>query len=257
MSERNHTQESTTPLRDMEHHLTYLKLAFIAAQYAELATQAAQKEWSHVDYLARLLEGEADLRRDRATKSRLRLARFPVIKTVEQFRWDWPTRINRLQVQHHFHLKFIQDKSNLIFLGGVGLGKTHLATALGYAACLQGYSVLFVSAIEVINTLAAARSAGRLKSELKKYTKPALLILDELGYLPIDKAGADLLFQVISLRYEQGAIIVTSNRAFKEWPKIFNNDSTLPSAILDRLLHHADTIIIEGKSFRMKDQLES
>jgi DNA replication protein DnaC len=257
MSARNHTQELTTPLRDVEHQLTYLKLPFIAAQYAELATQAIQKEWSHVDYLARLLEGEADLRRDRATKSRIRLARFPVIKTVEQFRWDWPTRINRLQVQNHFHLKFIQDKSNLIFLGGVGLGKTHLATALGYAACLQGYSVLFTSAIEVINTLAAARSAGRLKSELKKYTKPALLILDELGYLPIDKAGADLLFQVISLRYEQGAIVITSNRAFKEWPKIFNNDSTLTSAILDRLLHHAETVIIEGKSFRMKDQLES
>ena len=257
MSERHNTQESTTPLSDVEHYLTYLKLSCIAAQYAELAKQAVQKEWSHVDYLARLLEGEADLRRDRATKSRIRLARFPVIKTVEQFRWDWPTRMNRLQVQNHFHLQFIKDKSNLIFLGGVGLGKTHLATALGYAACLQGYSVLFASAIEVINTLAAARSAGRLKPELKKYTKPALLILDELGYLPIDKAGADLLFQVISLRYEQGAIVITSNRAFKEWPKIFNNDSTLTSAILDRLLHHADTVIIEGKSFRMKDQLEN
>ena len=229
----------------------------MAQHYAELATQAAQHMWPHVDYLARLLEGEAHLRRDRATQSRIRLARFPVIKTLEQFRWDWPTRINRLQVQHHFHLKFIQDKANLIFLGGVGLGQTHLATAWGDAACLQGYSVLFVSAIEVINTLAAARSAGRLKSELKQYTKPALLILDELGYLPIDKAGADLLFQVISLRYEQGAIVITSNRAFKEWPKIFNNDSTLTSAILDRLLHHAETVIIEGKSFRMKDQLES
>jgi DNA replication protein DnaC len=257
MSERHSTQESTTPLSDVEHHLTYLKRSFIAAQYAELAKQAVQKEWSHVDYLARLLEGEADLRRDRATKSRMRLARFPVIKTVEQFRWDWPTRMNRLQVQNHFHLQFIKDKSNLIFLGGVGLGKTHLATALGYAACLQGYSVLFASAIEVINTLAAARTAGRLKPELKKYTKPVLLILDELGYLPIDKAGADLLFQVISLRYEQGAMVITSNRAFKEWPKIFNNDSTLTSAILDRLLHHADTVIIEGKSFRMKDQLEN
>ena len=108
-----------------------------------------------------------------------------------------------------------------------------------------------------MNTLAAARSAGRLKQALKPYAKPALLILDELGYLPIDKAGADLLFQVISLRYEQGAIIITSNRAFKEWPKIFHNDSTLTAAILDRLLHHADTVIIEGKSFRMKDQLES
>src|SRR2546425_9599399 len=136
-------------------------------------------------------------------------------------------------------------------------GKTHLATALGYAACLQGYSVLFASAIDVINTLAAARSAGRLKQELKKYTKPALLILDELGYLPIDKAGADLLFQVISVRYEQGSIMLTSNRAFKEWPKMCNNDSTLTSAILDRLLHHAEIVVIEGKSFRMRGQIES
>ncbi len=111
------------PLSALEHHLTYLKLPFITAQYAELATQAAQKAWSHVDYLARLVEGEADVRRDRATKSRIRLARFPVIKTVEQFRWDWPTRINRLQVQNYFHLAFIKDKANLILLGGVGLGK--------------------------------------------------------------------------------------------------------------------------------------
>ena len=123
MSERTTTQESTTSLSDVEQHLTYLKLSFIIEQYAELAKQAAHKAWSHVDYLARLAEGEATLRRDRATKSRMRLAHFPVIKTVEPFRWDWPTRMNRLQVQNHFHLKFIQDKSNLILLGGVGLGK--------------------------------------------------------------------------------------------------------------------------------------
>jgi DNA replication protein DnaC len=210
-----------------------------------------------VDYLARLMEGEADWRRDRATKSRLRLARFPVINTLDQFRWDGPTRINRLQVQNHFHLEFIKAKANLIVLGGVGLGKTHLATALGDVACLQGDSVLFASAIAVINTLAAAKSAGHLKAALKQSTKPARLILDELGYLPIDKAGADLLFQVISLRDEQGALMITSNRAFKEWPKIFTQDSTLTAAIQDRLLHHAETVIIEGKSFRMKDQLES
>src|SRR2546425_1272504 len=159
MSERTNTPESTTPLNDVEQHLTYLKLSFMMEQYAALAKHAAQKAWSHVDYLTRLAEGEATLRCDRATKSRIRLARFPVIKTVEQFRWDWPTRLNRLQVQNHFHLAFIQDKANLIFLGGVGLGKTHLATALGYAACLKGHSVLFASAIAVINTLAAARSA--------------------------------------------------------------------------------------------------
>src|SRR5215510_10925321 len=257
MSTRNTPQEATTALHDVDRHLATLKLAFMAEHYAPLAQHAAQKTWSHVDYLTRLAEGEVHLRQDRATQSRIRLARFPVIKTLEQFRWDWPTRINRLQVQHHFHLEFIKANANVIFLGGVGLGKTHLATALGYTACLQGYSVLFASAIDVINTLVAAKNVGRLKAELKKYTKPALLILDELGYLPIDKAGADLLFQVISLRYEQGAIIITSNRAFKEWPKIFNQDSTLTAAILDRLLHHAETVIIEGKGFRMKDQLES
>jgi DNA replication protein DnaC len=200
MSVHTTMPESPTSLRDGEPHLTSLNLPCIAEQYAELAKLAAQKEWSHIDYLATLLEGEANLRHDRATQSRMRLARFPVIKPLEQFRWAWPTRMNRLQVQNHCRLAFLHDKANLIFLGGVGLGKTHLATALGYAACLQGYSGLFTSAIDVINTLAAAKSTGRLKAALKKYTQPALLILDELGYLPIDKGGADLLFQVIALR---------------------------------------------------------
>ena len=185
-----------------------------------------------------------------------RQARFPVIKTLDQFNWSWPKKINRLQVKNLFRLQFVADKSNVIFLGGVGLGKSHLAAALGYQACLEGHSVLFATAIDVINTLAAAQAAGRMKQELKKYTRPSLLVLDELGFLPIDKAGADLLFQVISLRYEQGALVITSNRAFKDWAEIFNNDSTLTSAILDRLLHHAETVVIEGKSYRMKDRIE-
>jgi DNA replication protein DnaC len=145
----------------------------------------------------------------------------------------------------------------VIFLAGVGLGKTHLATALGFAACLKGHAVRFATAVDVINTLAAARNTGWLKQELDKYLKPAVLILDELGYLPIDKTGADLLFQIISHRYERSATIITSNRVYKNWPEIFNNDSTLTSALLDRLLHHAETVIIEGKSYRMKDQIES
>lgn len=196
------------------------------------------------------------MRHDRAIKSRMRLARFPVIKTFEPFRWDWPTRMNRLQGQHHFRLACIKDKANRILLGGVGLGKTHLATALGYAAWLQGYAVRLTSALDVLNTLAAAKGAGRLKQARNKYPTPALLILDELGSLPIEKAGADLLFQVLSLRYEQGAIVMTSNRACKDWPTIFNHHSTLTAAILDRLLHHAETVIIEGKRLRMKDHSE-
>jgi DNA replication protein DnaC len=179
------------------------------------------------------------------------------LKTLEQFRWDWPKKINRPQVQNLFRLQFIKDKGNAIFLGTVGLGKTHLATALGYAACLEGHSVVFANAINVINELSAAQKNGDLRRQLKKYLAPQLLILDEVGYLPIDQHGADLLFQVISQRYERGSIVLTTNKAFKQWPSIFNNDSTITSAVLDRLLHHAETILVEGTSFRMKEQIET
>jgi DNA replication protein DnaC len=192
-----------------------------------------------------------------ATQRRLRQARFPVIKTLDQFVWNWPDKINRPQVENLFHLNFIKNKANAIFLGGVGLGKTHLVTALAYKACLDGVTVLFTTAIDVVNTLAVAQAGGRFQQELKKYLKPGLLVLDELGYLPIDKHGADLLFQVISHRYERGAMLISTNRAYKHWPEIFNNDATLTSAILDRLLHHAETVVIEGKSFRMKDVIET
>jgi DNA replication protein DnaC len=238
-------------------HLELLCLPFMRDNYDMLANQAAQKGWSHVDYLAALVDGEAGLRRQRSLKRRIKLARFPVVKTLEQFRWSWPTAINRATVQNLFRLKFIDERTNVIMLGGVGLGKTHLATALGYAACLEGRSVLFTTAVDAINTLSTAQAANRLKAELKRYLTPSLLCLDELGFLPIDKHGADLLFQIISLRYEQGSMVITSNLAYKDWPRIFNNDSTLTSAILDRLLHHAETIVIEGKSYRMKAEIES
>ena len=187
-------------------------------------------------------------------QARIKSARFPVLKTLEQFNWTWPKKINRLAVQNLFRLEFLAHKANVVFLGNVGVGKTHLATALGYAACLEGHSVLFAGAIEVINDLQAAQKNGAVKGALKKYLRPALLILDEVGYLPIDQKGADLLFQVISQRYERGSIALTTNKPFKQWASIFNNDSTIASAVLDRLLHHADTIVIEAASYRMKDQ---
>jgi DNA replication protein DnaC len=241
----------------LEEKLSYLKLSFMRENYESLAKKAAQKQWTYVNYLAELATAEGNLRQDRATKRRIRTARFPQIKTLEQFKWSWPKKINQLQVKNLFRLKFVDEKSNVIFLGGVGLGKTHLATALGYHACLQGHTVLFCSAVDAINNLAAAQSAGRLKQELRKYHKPDLVILDELGYLPIDKTGADLLFQIISHRYEKGSLIITTNRVFKDWPEIFNNDSTLTSALLDRLLHHTETVVIEGKSYRMKEVIEN
>jgi len=245
------------PGDELEKNLLYLKLSFMGGNYKTLADDAAQNQRSHIEYLQRLVQGETEARKNRATEQRIRNARFPVIKTLEQFRWSWPKKLNQLQIQNLFRLEFLKDHGNVICLGGVGLGKSHLAVALRHTACLRGHTVLFTTAIDVINSLCAAQSTGRLQMEMKKYLRPALLILDELGYLPIDKTGADLLFQVISHRYERGSLVITTNRAFKQWPEIFNNDSTLTSAILDRLLHHAETVVIEGKSYRMKDRIET
>jgi DNA replication protein DnaC len=241
----------------LHQQLAYLKLPFLKAQYGELAQQAAQQSCTHIDYLCRLIDGQYQQRFQHTIQRRVKAARFPVVKTLEQFHWNWPKQINRLQVQNLFRLEFLAQQANVIFLGTVGLGKTHLATALGYAACLEGHSVLFANAIEVINHLSAAQKKSTLKTELKKYLCPRLLVLDEIGYLPIDQHGADLLFQVISQRYERGSIVVTTNKPFKQWASIFNNDSTIASAVLDRLLHHAETVVIEGTSFRMKDQIQS
>lgn len=238
-------------------HLQYLKLKFISREHSALAAEAAAQHWDHLEYLRRLIEGEYNQQRHRRIQGRVSNARIPVIKTLEQFQWNHPKKINRLQIQNLFRLEFIPQKANVVLLGSVGVGKTHLASALAYAACLEDHSVLFSGAIEVINDLQDAQKTGGLKRALKKYLRPELLILDEVGYLPIDQQGADLLFQVISQRYERGSIALTTNKPFKQWASIFNNDSTIASAVLDRLLHHAETVLIEGPSYRMKDQEET
>lgn len=250
------TQDKKPTPDELHQQLDYLNLPFMLEHCEELAKQAAQSQWSHVDFLRRLVEGETAARQDRSRQRRIRNARFPVLKTLEQFDFTWPAKINRLQVQDLFRLKFIQDKGNVAIVGGVGLGKSHLCIALGYAAAVAGFRVRFTTAIDIVNTLCAAHNAGRFVKELRKYTRPDLLVVDEVGYLPIDKRGADLLFQIISGRYERGSIVLSTNKIFKHWPAIFNNDATLTSAILDRILHHAETIVIEGKSYRMKDRIE-
>jgi len=239
----------------IEEHTKYLKLGYVRANHAQLAAEAARKHSTHPDFLQRLLEGEVASRQQRALERRIALARFPVKKTLDQYRWDWPKKLNEQQVRHLFRLGFVESKTNVIFVGSVGLGKSHLASALGYAACQAGHSVLFTTAVDAINHLVAAQAAHKLKAEMAKYVSPSVLVLDELGYIPMDKIGADLLFQIISQRYERGSIILTTNKAYKLWASIFNNDAGITSAILDRLLHQAETVIIEGKSYRMKDQV--
>jgi DNA replication protein DnaC len=240
---------------DLTEVLRRLSLTTIAQHYEDLGREAAREGLAHVEYLRRLAEAEAAARYERSVQRRTKAARLPVLKTLEQFDWSWPKKINRAQVQDLFRLRFIEQNSNVVFIGNVGLGKTHFALALAHSACLNNISTLFAQAVEIVNTLSAAQAANTLSKALKAYAAPRLLVIDELGYLPMDKRGADLIFQVVSARYERGATLITTNTAYKHWAPIFNNDATLTTAILDRLVHHCETVTIEGKSFRsQKDE---
>jgi DNA replication protein DnaC len=235
---------------DLTEVLRRLSLTTIAQHYEELGREAAREGLSPVEYLRRLAEAEDAARYERSVQRRTKAARLPVLKTLEQFDWSWPKKINRAQVQDLFRLRFVQENTNVVFIGGVGLGKTHFALALAHSACLNNVSTLFTQAVEIVNTLSAAQATNTLSKGLKAYVAPRLLVIDELGYLPMDKRGADLLFQVISARYERSATVITTNMVYKHWARIFNNDATLTTAILDRLVHHCETVTIEGKSFR-------
>ena len=240
----------------MRKHLGVLKLPFMLEHHQALAQAAVDKHWSHLEYLTELINGEAAARDDRRVSRCIIQARFPVLKTLDQFDWNWPTKINRLMVQNLFHLDFVKQHANVVFVSGTGLGKSHLMTALGHAACQKGHSVLFTGAIEIVNALSEAQASGSVKRALNHYIKPQVLCIDELGYLPIDKFGADCLFQILSHRYERGSTLITTNRVYKQWATIFNNDAVLTSALLDRLLHHVETVRIEGKSYRSQGQIE-
>lgn len=244
------------PHATLRAQLTVLQLLYLREHYEALATEAVRKQLSPVDYLAELIEGELHRREQRSLERRIRDARMPVLKSLDTFDWSWPKKINREQIQNLFRLTFLNDHTNVVLVSNVGLGKTHLMIALAHAACLRAHSVRFTTAVEIINTLTAAQRVGSWKREMAKYVRPTLLAIDELGYLPIDKAGGDALFQVISQRYEHGSTLITTNRVFKKWVEIFNNDSTLTTALLDRLLHHCEVVRIEGESYRQKDQIK-
>jgi DNA replication protein DnaC len=178
MSKDDKTADDTPESDSLNKLLLRLQLPFIRANYHELAQTAVEQGWGPLDYLQHLIEGEVSRREDKSLTQRIRRARFPLSKTLDQFQWNWPKKMNRPQIQNLFRLNFIEQKSNAIFLGGVGLGKTHLCIALGHAACVRGYSVLFTTAIDIIHTLSAAAATGSLKRSMQRYLKPKLLVVD-------------------------------------------------------------------------------
>lgn len=231
--------------------LRYLKLKDIAAIYPQALQKAQTHDWSYSKLFEYLIDAEVTGKMERAVTMRIRQAHFPVTKTIDAFDFNFPVRIAKKKVLQLFDMQFVKEKKNVIILGPTGCGKSHLATALAYKACEQGIATLFSTAIDIVNVLSASLSDQTFMKKLKRYVRPKLLTIDELGYLPINKRGSDLLFQTIDRRYERGSIIITSNRPFKEWDKVFN-DATIANAVIDRLVHHSIVITIEGDSYRMK-----
>jgi DNA replication protein DnaC len=238
----------------LDRDLAELKLLEIAQSYREVLDEAARKGSSMLEVLATLIGLEQATRQQRALQRRLRQARLPQQKTLAEYRFDFPKRVPKAAILRLFDCDFIERHGCAVLIGPTGTGKSHLLTALGYTACERGYSVRYTRVVEMLNHLTTAQINGLLGPALKTYTRPALLLLDELGYLPIDKRGADLLFQVVAARYESGSIVLTTNRVFREWGALFDVDNTLATALIDRLMHHGEALVIRGDSYRMKDK---
>jgi len=240
--------------KNLENTLMALKLSWVRENIDEEVAVAVRKNRPHHELIERLLEGELAARNVRAIERRLRQAKLTARPTLAEFDFNWPEKINADQVRHLFSLDFIKNAANVVFIGNVGLGKSHLAQALAVQACERQINALFASATTIINELADARQHGSFTRTLNRYLRPPMLVVDELGYLPVDKLGAELLFQVLAGRYEKASTIITTNRIYKEWNKTFANDNAMTAAVLDRVVHHCETIIIEGNSYRLKDR---
>jgi DNA replication protein DnaC len=228
-----------------------LYLTRTAQGYRELLETAAKENLSHRQFLERLFGDELAGRRERLIARLIREARFPFIKTIDAFDWSHPTTIPQSMILHALSLDFIEKQGHLIFLGRGGLGKTHLAIAIGYAACQKEIRTFYTTAADMINRLVAAKSDQSLERALRRYCLPRLLIIDELGYLPLDKDGRDLFFQVISKRSQTGSVILTTNKAFRDWGEVFQ-DNAVATAIAERLIENGELIKIEGTSYRVK-----
>jgi len=237
-------------------HFRRLKLSKAEERVEALLQEATEKELTYSDFLDRLLSEEVAAKTDKAIQMRTKMARLPYLKSLESFDFKYQPSIDEKQIRELATCRFIEHGDSIVLLGPPGVGKTHLAVALGLKAIEDGYRVLFASATALIAALAKAHSENRFEERLKTYVVPKLLIVDEIGYIPIERLGANLFFQLISRRYERGSMILTSNQSFANWGEIFG-DQVIATAILDRILHHSVTVSIRGESYRLKEKLKA
>jgi DNA replication protein DnaC len=230
-----------------------LKMEHLEVQLDAVCEQAAERDLDYKAFLTQALQAEWRGRYQKGVEARLRQARFPWIKTLEQFDFDFQPSLDRRQVRELAGLAFVERAHNVIILGPPGVGKTHLAVALGVKAVEAGYSVLFLTLETLMTRLNRALHENRLERALQQLTYPKVLIIDELGYLPLSRLEASLFFRLVARRYERASLIITSNKRFLDWGEVFN-DPVLATAVLDRLLHHATTLNIKGESYRLREK---
>jgi len=237
--------------RDIPYLCRELKHPSLLAGVERLAERARADAWSHEDFLAACLEREVSARQSHGGEARIRSARFPARKTLEDFDFDHQRSARKDVVAHLGALDFVEAKSNAVFLGPPGTGKSHLSIALGVRACLAGHRVAFATAAQWVDRLGAAHDAGKLQDELRRLGRVPLVIIDEVGYIPFQGEAANLFFQLVSSRYERASVIMSSNKAFRRGGVVFGDD-VVAAAMIDRLVHHAEVINLKGDSYRLK-----
>src|SRR4051795_9835578 len=241
------------PNSDIAYLCRALKAPSLAAAVERLAQRARAEGWTHEEFLAACPEREVASRQDHGGENRIRAARFPARKSLEDFDFDHQRSLKREVIAHLGTLDFVEAKENVVSLGPPGTGKTHPATGLAIRACQAGHRVAFATAAEWVARLADTHHTGRLQDELRRLGRYPLLVIDEVGYIPFEPEAANLFFQLVSSRYERASLIVTSNKAFGRWGEVFGDD-VVAAAMIDRLVHHAEVIALKGDSYRLKDR---